>query len=290
MTTRTDVHRPSALVTEDYEFAYAYDSQEPDVFTRQLLNQLIDKGWTFGPNESAGDCYHCGARLRYVAVLKHLPTHRLIQVGEQCLDNRFDLATPEFHRLRKAAELDRARHAIKNRRLAWFAVNEDRQVAFEWAKHMVEVEYAYGYEGMRHRFVSQVTRYGDVSDKFVRAIMRDMARSERIAEERAAREAREAETSSPVVEGRIVVVGEVLTTKWQENDYGGSLKMLVRDDRGFKVWGTVPASIDLVGDVGQQRGLGHGDRVRFTATVEASGDDKTFGFFKRPTKAELLDA
>lgn len=31
-----------------------------------------------------------------------------------------------------------------------------------------------------------------------------------------------------------------------------------------------------------------GRRIQFTATVEASRDDKSFGFFKRPTKGQVL--
>lgn len=55
--------------------------------------------------------------------------------------------------------------------------------------------------------------------------------------------------------------------------------MKVRDDRGFIVWGTVPSAFDheLVGS-----------KVKFSATVEASNDDPSFGFFKRSTQAALI--
>lgn len=277
--TRTDVHSPTNLVTEDYDFAFAYDShpEEGDGRWRvEQMGRLMADGWTFGENSSAGDCYHCGARLRYVAVLMHRPTHSLVKVGEQCLENRFELASVEFHRLRKAAELNRARQAIKHRRLAWFAVDQDRQVAFEWADAMVN-DGDYGYSGMRHNFVHTVRRYGDTTDKFVRAIMRDMVRTERRAEERAAQEA----LARPVVGGQgVTVEGEVVSVKWHDNDYGGKLVMTVKDDRGFLVWGTVPAAIDSVE---------RGQRVRFVANVEASDRDETFGFFRRPRKATIVD-
>ena len=70
----------------------------------------------------------------------------------------------------------------------------------------------------------------------------------------------------------------MLSTKWVENGFGGSLKMLVQHEDGWKVWGSVPSSIDV----------DKGSRVRFTATVEQSNDDALFGFFKRPAKAEVL--
>jgi len=49
---------------------------------------------------------------------------------------------------------------------------------------------------------------------------------------------------------------------------------LVQDDRGFKVWGTSQAD--------------KGDRVTFMARVEVSQDDPKFGFYKRPTKVQIL--
>lgn len=62
--------------------------------------------------------------------------------------------------------------------------------------------------------------------------------------------------------------------------HAARLVMLVQDDRGFKVWGSVPSSISEAGT---------GDRVTFSATIEAS-DKEDFGFFKRPTKAQILAA
>ena len=54
-------------------------------------------------------------------------------------------------------------------------------------------------------------------------------------------------------------------------------KIVVLDDRGFKVYGSCPSSVDAE----------RGDRLSFMAKIEASNDDSQFGFFKRPTKAEF---
>lgn len=78
-------------------------------------------------------------------------------------------------------------------------------------------------------------------------------------------------------EGKLELTGEVLKVKWQDSGFGGQLKMLV-ECGGFKVWGTVPAAI------APERG----DFVRFNCSVERSTDDPSFGFFKRPTKAQIL--
>ena len=86
------------------------------------------------------------------------------------------------------------------------------------------------------------------------------------------------EPGAPVIEGRIVVSGNVLAVKVQEGYYGWEQKMLVRDDRGFKVWGTVPSCIEPE----------RGNRIEFTATVNKSDKDETFGFYKRPSKAKII--
>src|SRR5690606_35394157 len=87
--------------------------------------------------------------------------------------------------------------------------------------------------------------------------------------------------AAPVEAGRIEITGKVVSTKWDDG-YGPRAravkKMVVLDDRGFRVYGTVPAAIG---------GVEREERVAFTAAVEASDDAKTFGFFNRPTKAQL---
>ena len=99
---------------------------------------------------------------------------------------------------------------------------------------------------------------------------RDAERAERDA-------AHEAGENAP--EGRVVITGTVLAFKRQESMYGDVLKMLVQDDRGFRVWGSVPVSLD---DAERE------SRITFTATVTASEKDAKFGFFKRPTKAAVI--
>ena len=102
-----------------------------------------------------------------------------------------------------------------------------------------------------------------------------------MAPRRAAQEAREAEqaaiyaTAESCPTGKVEISGIVLATKWQESMYGSTLKMLVQDDRGFKVYGSVPAKLENV----------KGRSVSFSATIQPSEDDEKFGFFKRPTKA-----
>ena len=47
------------------------------------------------------------------------------------------------------------------------------------------------------------------------------------------------------------------------------------------MWGTKPSEISTAT---------RGDVVAFTATVSASDDDDSFGFYSRPTKAHIIAA
>ncbi len=98
------------------------------------------------------------------------------------------------------------------------------------------------------------------------------------AAQRAAEQA-ELDAAEPCPTGRVEITGKILTIKLQEGYYGDTWKMLVKDDRGFKVWGSIPSSLHAT----------RGARVTFMAAVEPSRDDDKFGFYKRPTKAVNLD-
>jgi len=85
----------------------------------------------------------------------------------------------------------------------------------------------------------------------------------------------------PSSEERIDFSGKILGTKYQENQFGGCLKMIFQDERGFKLYGSVPNKLleQNLTDL----------KIKFSATVQVSNNDKSFGYFKRPTKIEILD-
>jgi hypothetical protein len=96
----------------------------------------------------------------------------------------------------------------------------------------------------------------------------------------------------PVVTGKAVeITGKILTTKRQESHYGTQYKMLVLDDRGFKVWGTIANSLHGSYEEGNHRTVDEliGCRVTFVAQVDRSERDADFGFFKRPRKATVIE-
>ena len=117
----------------------------------------------------------------------------------------------------------------------------------------------------------QVFSYGRVlTDDQVKEVRED-----------AARDAGKAATPA-LVEGRRELTGTVLGVKSSEGYYGQIVyRMTVDLGDGTRVNGTAPAALlDL--------GVGRGDMVTFTALVERSRGDHTFGFYKRPSKASAV--
>lgn len=91
--------------------------------------------------------------------------------------------------------------------------------------------------------------------------------------------AREIEVKTPVITGeKVQITGTVVSVDLKETDWGYREVMTVKDDRGFKVWGTRPAKIS---------DCHAGDKVSFIASVERSSEDESFGFYKRPTKVTI---
>lgn len=123
----------------------------------------------------------------------------------------------------------------------------------------------------------------DICDVIEDRLVGDLIKLQKLAEEQRnaelAKHDAEHEAGENAPEGRVTITGTVLALKWKESQYGSTLKMLVQDDRGFRVWGSVPANLD---DAERE------SRITFTATVQASDRDEKFGFFKRPTKAEII--
>jgi hypothetical protein len=100
--------------------------------------------------------------------------------------------------------------------------------------------------------------------------------------------------AAPVPTGKALTVeGVILSTRVDDNPYGpgGTLKMLVKGDGGWRVWTTVPA-----GTLPDQYGVADiealpGKRIRFTATVELARKgkvDPSFGYASRPRKPVLV--
>ena len=316
--TRTDVHSPVNLVTEDYEYIDSFDNQpEPGAYFGSGGTWTLDDGteikgtnyrnaydsWLrhlVGASKTAryGDCFqcdHCGARIRYVAVVRHNPTGDHIAVGETCLGNRFERATADFQQLRKQAQLDREQQRLLK------AFNEFREAHTEVDWDVIDAS--------ENGFVIDVVRklrtWGSISDKQLAAIQTAVVRD-------AEKAAAPVVPTVPVPTGKVVIEGKVVSLQWRENDYGSVHKALVivtTPEGEYKIWTTVAKALEGqwgclgCGSTGvvcnngcdsQNYTAGYigavevGDTIRFTATVDRSDRDESFGFAKRPTKASIV--
>jgi hypothetical protein len=133
---------------------------------------------------------------------------------------------------------------------------------------------------------------------YIRAIYQPVAEKQEAdrAKARAERDAQRADL--PAFEGRVTIIGTVLSTKCVDSQFGTTIKMLVEHETGWKVWGTIPAALGCVNQTtvdqdGNKLGwtqvaLSRGDIVQFDARVQKSDRDPKFGFFSRATKASLV--
>ena len=275
---RTDVHSPTNMDPAAYEYLYAYDSGAPGCLVGMAQSDIWHQ-WKshLAPNAFSSQCTHCGAHIRYVALLRHLPTGEVIYVGETCLDGRFALESKAaFDALRKAAQLDREAQRIMTAAAKCIASLE---VSPEVAAFLADKKGTVGHH-IALDIRSKLYRYGSISARqadLVAKLMADEAARPAVEAARAVVEATRAANATMPPTGRVAVSGTVLSTWWQESDYGSTLKMLV-DVGTYRLWGSVPGALSV----------NKGDTVSFMAQVEAK--EVGFGFFRRPTQAKVLVA
>lgn len=281
---RTDCHRPGAIVPADYAYAFGFNgATEADGWPIppsgiDTIMALRSEG-RMADIHSTLQCDVCGNRFVWGFAYEHTPSGLIVTMGEDCAA-KYEMAAadPRWANF-KGRAIDRAKRAaelITRRRQAreYLTSNPDLRAALKAVKN-----HDIGADLRRSLYKWSALTEAQVGLVF--KLQKDEAA-------RAVREAADAERTwidVPESDERITVVGEVLSTRWIENDFGGTLKMLVRVDAEagcYKLWGSVPGSI-MVGE--RLRGV----HITFTARVERSNHDAGFGFYKRPTKAAIVE-
>jgi hypothetical protein len=298
MSTRTDIHRLAEIVPDEYVeigcfyqggseaemVAYRQDNRrrmeflQPERLTEQGQRVFV------GNHTVKGSCDICGSHFAHGSYYLHLPTGDIIHIGHDCAD-KFQLASDEWAgrkgTLARKAQAERTR--IANIAIRERVLNENPGLA-----EALELDNPF-LSDIKDKFYG---RYPELSERQIAAVFRVAKQTV----ERAAQQAQFEAEATPVVEGKAVVItGTVLSTKEDRGFYGTQLKMLVLDDRNFKVWGTVPSALDYsqewvseAGDYNITPAVEKGDRVTFTASVEAKEGETSFGYFKRPRKASFV--
>lgn len=281
--TRNDIHRPSAIQPDEYDFiGILYDPKaEYEVGGLTLLAEeqeairyfMQSKGARYASHCHGGTCFCCGASAVYLAVFYHEKTNECIKVGETCAE-KLRIGEPErFATARRSVKA--ALDAIAGKRKAQ-ALLASLGLSEAWTLYVSTKPATFMEELTIKDMVRGLVRHGLLTEKqeaYLRRLLYVMANRDRIAAEREA----EKQAALPCPKGRIVVEGTVLTVKEVEGAYGTTLKMLVKNKDGWTVWGSVPSGLQA------ERGM----TVTFKATVEPSKDDPKHGFFSRPKVAEV---
>ena len=215
-------------------------------------------------------CCHCGAAHKYGAIFQHTPTGELVTVGWTCVANTWseyaDAAEYHHGRMQK-------RSATQRRKQKMFS-------AFTKMCDETDPKLSEAFQNSEHRIIKDIfargIKWGGISPAQVSYVLslRDAELNPKVAAEKP--------TSGPAPTGRTTVSGTITSIKWKDSIYGGAYKMTVKLPNGSRVWGTTPKALlskslpeDLVNV-----------EVEFSGTFEQSSNDKSFGFFKRPTNAE----
>lgn len=183
------------------------------------------------------------------------------------------------------------RNAAKSRNRKWLAEDKSREELQNFISDCYDPN---TFLGAMNEALDQ---WGRLTEKQEVAARNAMAKQKKWDADREARIAEERANAADCPEGRVQVTGTILSVKLVDNGWGAysidkTWKMLVRDDSGFKVWGSIPkklmeqTELYLTRQIYDNDAL-KGQRVSFTAALQPSEDDPKFGFFKRPTKPEV---
>lgn len=298
---RDDIHRPSVIKPEDYEFvAIIYAGKEADSLAGAVMNagerdqlrrHMKATGGKFSDHAHGGSCHICGAWAATLAYFHHYPSNQYIVTGEICCNKLDGGHAGTFKAIRDEATalLEAKAGKMKAKGILGEAGLGACYDIYECAYEDLPKErdgYAKYEERTIRDIVEKLVKYGSISDKqesFLRSLLGKIEKRDELAKQREEEAANAAPV--PVTEDRIKVEGKIISTRW-DSGFGyydpDVLKILVKHESGYKLWGSCPRA---VADDAEK-----GDSIEFMAKVEPSKDDEKFGFFKRPTKVKLIKA
>jgi hypothetical protein len=308
---RTDVHSPKNIVVEDYDFV-TVRSREDDMngfglaAIEEFNNHRKITNGKFAAHEHGGNCNVCGAWFIDYAIFHHVPSNEYIRVGLTCAEHIQDGLSDHFKRasqIRRAAakrkaEVDNACKILEEAGIletceklfkddsfgGTVRDSEGFKEVFGFYLSTGEFSYLTSQAYTLADMVRNLIKYGSWSEKQVAYAVKIADKLENAPYEIQKREEEKA-NALPIVSGKQVVEGTVVSVKQQEDNfsyYGGfTWKMLVKNEKGQKFWSSIPKAIF--------DGVEVGVKVQYTATVDVSEKDATFGFAKRPSKAKIIE-
>ena len=287
MTTRTDIHRPSAIIPDDYEYIACELVPGPYGGAMALLPErerirahMALTGGTYSRHEHGGNCHICGSvNLIYSILYYHAKSNSYIRMGEDCARKLDFGGTAEMNifraKVRQEMELakgnDKAQRILAEKGLShlWDIFRPPSTITLQYEEHTIA------------DIVGKLVKYGSVSDKalgFAQSLFDRIGKRDQIAAERAAKDAARADLPN-FGDARVKITGTVLSIKGVDTQFGFVTKALIEHSDGWKVYGTLPTLTN---------GCEKGNVIEFFARIQRSKDDPKFGFFSRPTKGLLI--
>lgn len=284
---RTDIHAPASehFDPEAYTCFGVFDNAACEGLLINEAERLAKlAGFALGMYDRH-QCGHCGAHLRYCALMIREDVNEYIFVGEDCLANRFvNLTKDEFQKLRKAAALNAEKNKVKNA----MAAQIEEFPALAWLTYPQALV---NFGTFINDVAAKFKLYGTLSPRQIEFVCKAMETETAKAEAKAAQALVAAEMVALGLEapnGKATVIGEIVHAEMREGFYGTEYKMLVVTDEGWKFWGTIPKAIlaDYFG--GGIKNFLKGRMVTLTATFTQKDTDPMFAFAARPTNAKLM--
>lgn len=274
---RTDIHRPSAIQTSDYEFvACMTDRADADLSLLEeratLIGFMQRTGATYATHEHGRSCMVCGAGFLDYAVFHHAPTNKLVCMGMDCaakMSMGVDAAFRSFKDRVKAGIEAKAGKAKAQAQLA------ERGLSTAWTVFSTDYEGRPAAEDIvTNDMVGKLVRYGSLSDKqwayLAKLVAKIEARPAREAAREAAKEVKRATSQhvGKVGERRVFSLTVVSCPKYESQF--GPLYINICDDengnvvvyKGGKALGEKGATVTLKATI-----KAHGDRDGVAQTV-----------------------
>lgn len=289
---RTDIHRPSVIKVDEYEYVgqeYIKIECPGDCIALMAMRKHIQEhmartGGTYSTHAHGGNCHICGnVNAMYTILFRHLPTNVYVRAGVECADKLGWGGDDSFRR-----NVEDYRKNVAGKKKAQ-TILADMSASLAWDIYLKPFDAKTRDEAKITDMVSNLVKYGSfVSEKqkgfFSQLVARQITPvhgpSKPTQDERAAQWAAEKEAAAPCPSGRVTVAGKVVKTRDEESQFGFRVKMLVKAEAGYMVWVTAPSAYTIE----------RGDKVVFTATLTPSNDDPKFGFGSRPSMSEHVSA
>jgi hypothetical protein len=275
------MHKPTEFDPTQYVAVDWFDNQGGGYqqgFGAEELNHVLEcrkllresPTSVYNKGDRGSQCDHCGAHIRYVGVVKHLPTGTYMAMGENCLErlNIEDKAAFRLKFIRDQAHNEAVHQKRLAAQTAFFGSHPGLEEALKTDHHISK------------DLGSKLYQWGSLSERQVALafkLQKDVAEQATRMAERAQQDAQ----LDDAPEGKLRVVGTILTIKTVESAYGVTTKclLLVESPAKFKLWVTLPTSLS---------GTERGQKVAMNVTVERSKDDSKFAYGSRPTKGEVI--